>query len=375
MKIGILIDHPTQFEGPFFRFAAQDRNHSLRVIYINPRSTTMVYDPELGFAVNWGIDLLDGYEYAVMPCNGRIKWILDELKHQEYDLLIINGYNNPVYVFAALIGRLLGIRLGLRLDTVPFQNQSPRRLLTKRFIFLGLSRVFSRFFPVGSLTRSFLDKMGIAPDRIFLFSYAIDSDYFRAASKMDSARRQAKREHFGLPIESPILLSVAKFNPRESPWDLLKALPALTEWNFSVLLVGDGIERQALESYIEPSNTQVVFAGYIPYPELPSIYGLADVFVHPGADEPWGVSVAEAMACGLPVVASSRVGSAHDLVMPGKNGFIYKSGDVDDLASKLKEAIMMIAKSDEVRLYNDQILARWDYGSTWQAIIKAGERA
>ena len=70
---------------------------------------------------------------------------------------------------------------------------------------------------------------------------------------------------------------------------------------------------------------QVTFAGYVKYPELPKYYGISNLFVHISNNEPWGVSVQEAMATGLPIITSEFVGSSVDLIENGKNGFTYKS--------------------------------------------------
>ena len=55
---------------------------------------------------------------------------------------------------------------------------------------------------------------------------------------------------------------------------------------------------------------------------LAQVYGVSDVFVLPSFEETWGLVVNEAMACGLPVITTDRVGAAVDLVREGENGFV-----------------------------------------------------
>jgi glycosyltransferase involved in cell wall biosynthesis len=117
---------------------------------------------------------------------------------------------------------------------------------------------------------------------------------------------------------------------------------------------------------------RVRFPGYIPYLELPALYAACDLFVHPAREERWGVSVAEALACGLPVVTSSRVGAAYDLIHPGANGFTYEAGDVTDLAQRIDQALSLPRTGVEAE--SAAILARWDYAATWRAIVEAAGR-
>src|ERR1700685_4018276 len=70
--------------------------------------------------------------------------------------------------------------------------------------------------------------------------------------------------------------------------------------------------------------------------ELPAIFALADAFIFPTHSDPWGLVVNEAMACGLPVVATHVGGCTADLVGPASNGFISAPGDVTALPSTMK---------------------------------------
>jgi glycosyltransferase involved in cell wall biosynthesis len=68
--------------------------------------------------------------------------------------------------------------------------------------------------------------------------------------------------------------------------------------------------------------------------DMPRMYALADIFVLPSLEETWGLVVNEAMACGLPVIASDCVGSSVDLVREGQNGFIVPAADAASIAER-----------------------------------------
>src|SRR5205085_109201 len=152
MKIGLLIGHPTQFEGPFFRYAAQDEANEIHVVYTNPDCFENIFDPELSTSVSWGIDLLSGYSYASMPQRGRIRWLLKHIWQEKYDLLIINGYSQSEYTLAALFARLHGTPTALRLDSVQFGAAPVSKRLLKKINFLALKKLYKHFFATGSLT-------------------------------------------------------------------------------------------------------------------------------------------------------------------------------------------------------------------------------
>ena len=102
-----------------------------------------------------------------------------------------------------------------------------------------------------------------------------------------------------------------------------------------MLLVGDGILRKEIEKEIALCQNAVYLPGYVAYSELPKFYGISDLFVHPAVNEPWGVSVNEALACGLPVITSDGVGSRIDLLQENQDGFIFPKQDIKTLAKIL----------------------------------------
>lgn len=370
MRIAFLVERPTQFEAPFYRFAARDAEHEFRVLFTGRDVASPVFDPELGAPVAWGIDLLGGYPHEVCPPEDAGGWLAERLTSERCDLLIANGYTQPLYRLGARIARKAGVATALRLDSVLW-DASWSRNLAKRILFATyMKRTYHLFLGVGSLTLDYLRAFGVPRERTGLFPYAVDVESFAEQSRLSSEERAAFRERLGVPAEARVVLGLAKFNQREAPWDLLRAFDHIQDQDVWLVLAGDGPARPALEKFAGRLS-RVRFPGYVPYPELPALYAASDLFVHPAREERWGVSVQEALACGLPVVASSRVGAGYDLIEVGGNGFIYPAGDSEMLAHRIGEALSLDPQWAKRR--SAAILARWDYAATWRNLLRAAE--
>jgi 1,2-diacylglycerol 3-alpha-glucosyltransferase len=129
-----------------------------------------------------------------------------------------------------------------------------------------------------------------------------------------------------------------------------------------LVLAGDGVLRAEIERRIFNLHLTgfVKVAGYISYHDLPAYYGLAGAFVLASVSEPWGLVINEAMAAGLPVLASDRCGGAPDLVAEGRNGFTFDPYDAKGLG-----ALMTRIASDEcdraaMGATSREIIAQWD---------------
>jgi glycosyltransferase involved in cell wall biosynthesis len=370
LRIAFLVERPTQFEAPFYRFAARDPEHELRVLFTGRDIAEPVFDPELGKPVAWGIDLLGGYPHEACPREDAGSWLAERLRPERCDLLIANGYTQPLYRLGTRIANKAGVAAALRLDSVLWDT-SWSKSLAKRILFATyMKRAYDLFLGVGSLTLDYLRAFGVPRERTGLFPYAVDVEGFAERSRLSPEERAAFRERLGVPAEARVVLGLAKFNPREAPWDLLRAFAGVQDPDVWLVLAGDGPARPALEGSAGRLS-RVRFPGYVPYPDLPALYAASDLFVHPAREERWGVSVQEALACGLPVVTSSRVGAGYDLIEVGSNGFVYPAGDSEMLTHRIGEALAL--DPERVRQRSAAILARWDYAATWRNLLRAAE--
>ena len=105
--------------------------------------------------------------------------------------------------------------------------------------------------------------------------------------------------------------------------------------------------------------------------ELPALYDLCDVFALPSRFEPWGLVVNEAMNAGRPVIVSDRVGAAADLVEDGVNGFVYPSGDLGALASRLYEIFESPALRARMGERCLERITSWDFEADRRGLVEA----
>jgi len=96
--------------------------------------------------------------------------------------------------------------------------------------------------------------------------------------------------------------------------------------NLRLELLGHGSQRSRLESLLgDEARSRVVFHGAVPREEVPGKFARGDVFVNANRGQGWGMAINEALAAGMPVIASRAIGAAEELVQDGVNGFLLDS--------------------------------------------------
>jgi phosphatidyl-myo-inositol dimannoside synthase len=157
-------------------------------------------------------------------------------------------------------------------------------------------------------------------------------------------KNPALLERYGLEGRT-ILLTMARMaaSERYKGFDeVLDALPRLADNHpgIAYLICGDGDDRPRLEAKARQQGLadRVVFAGYIPEEEKVDHYRLADAFVMPGRGEGFGIVYLEALACGVPVVASGADAS-REAVRDGRLGEVVDPDNLDSVAAGIERAL------------------------------------
>ena len=173
--------------------------------------------------------------------------------------------------------------------------------------------------------RDVMQYTGLPAERCHVIYNGIDTAFFNPQDAR--AQRDALRQQYGFGSETPVLLYVGSGFERKG---LAQALHAIVPHpTVQLVVVGSDKKRRRYQALAQQLGLgkRVHFAGA--QRDVRSYYGLADGFILPSIYEPFGLVVAEAMACGLPVLTSTRCGGG-ELVQPGLTGWLAAPDATDD---------------------------------------------
>lgn len=194
------------------------------------------------------------------------------------------------------------------------------------------SRRVARYIAVAGIIRDILTGAGVRADRVNVVNSSIDLGIFGPSA----AHRAAARAELGIPPDAKVIGNVAALAWHKGQTDLLGAMPRLEAAVPGVwcVIVGGGEEREALEKQAAalPGRARIVLTGM--RKDVPRLLNAFDVFCMPSHYEGFCNSVLEALATGIPVVAT-RAGGLPEIVEDGTTGLLVPAKDPSALAAGL----------------------------------------
>ena len=190
---------------------------------------------------------------------------------------------------------------------------------------------------------------GLGVDRLRRWGRGVDAERFTPERRSDAWRRSV--------AEGDLVVGyVGRLAPEKQVDDLrvLAGIPGIR-----LVIVGDGPSRPVLERALPTAR----FLGHLSGDALAEAVAGFDVFVHPGESETFGQTIQEALASGVPVVATG-VGGPVDLVRSSVDGWLYRPGDLADLRARVEDLVGDEAKRRAfARAARDSVRDR-----TWAAL-------
>lgn len=243
-----------------------------------------------------------------------------------------------------------------------FQDSTIRSLFRR-----VMSRYADAFVANSHGAREYLiEGVGAKPETVFTKTYLVPD----AATLQQSID---KGEAVDETLKRPIFLYVGRITPRKGIKALLEACSILQSQghqDYSLLVVGTGEQQEELEAFVKDHNLgdRVSWVGWVEYGRLGKYLRQGDVFVFPTLEDIWGMVALEAMVFGKPVLCSKWAGAA-EMVIDGKNGYIFDPFKPEELALAMRRFLEHPELIESMGKQSQQLISSKNPSSAAQSFI------
>ena len=384
INLAIVASHPIQYYAPLFQCIAQDISLNIKVFYLWDFGVTNQIDKGFNQSLKWDIPLLERYTFEFVQNVSKDQGTHHILGLQNPSLTKQVLAFKPDAIFLtvsynyASIYRFLWELRNINIPII-FRGDSHRILASnnlksnlKRLFIARVFQNFAAYLYVGKANYEYFKYHSVKENKLFFAPHAIDSYRFSAMTNEMLGRAKKWKQELGIPLEDAVILFAGKFEKKKRPLDLIKAFINAQLTSVSLLFVGAG-NLEAEMRDIAKNNNHIYFAPFQNQSLMSRTYSVCNIFVLPsyGESETWGLAINEAMCMGCPVIVSSHVGCAADLVKPFENGLIFEAGNVAALSASLHEAVRDRDRLKKWGEASKKIVAGYSYYQVIEGLKKA----
>ena len=204
-----------------------------------------------------------------------------------------------------------------------FLRKIQRKILVKRA---------AGFIAYGTKAKQYLLSLGADIKKIQIGINTVDTKFYRSET-------ETLRNNLKLPDDKKHLLYIGSLSSRKNVIRVLKVINKLSKLrtDFILDIVGDGEDRKGLGKYVIDNRLQggVSFHGFKQKKDIPQFMAQADCFLFQTDYDIWGLVLVEAMAAGVPCIASTNAGATYDLIKDGETGFAIDFSETEKVAERI----------------------------------------
>lgn len=332
LRLAVLTESISHYEIPLFRLCAQIDAVCFKVFYIQPIKTQR-YDHQYDQVIDWGYDLLAGYDSAKVND-------AEALDHaaQEWgaDVVLIYGYGWSGAPWIILRNWLRG-QAQVHRGTLNYYHD-PRRPLKGRLM-RPLGRILLRLFDAhhygGDYSRKVLLDAGAKESALFFVPYSVDTPHFLAAAEHQDQQNAALaiRKVQGWEADDHVILFIAQHNWFKGPDIAMEVFRQVVQVDSKArfLVVGSGSMTDAMKASAQQhlDAKAIHFTGFVSSAQTVPYYLASDLVICTSRYETWGRMVNEAMLCRRPCLVSRIVPVVGGLVVDGENGYVVDAPEAN----------------------------------------------
>jgi asparagine synthetase B (glutamine-hydrolysing)/glycosyltransferase involved in cell wall biosynthesis len=316
---------------------AQFNRDLLTSLSSDPAYSTVVALPRLLFEESPRVPA--GLDFRTESAGGKLRYVAASMRavmRERFDVVICSHINLLPIAAAAAAAQ----RVPLLLVLYGIEAWKPPRGLAAKLV-----KRADAVVAISEYTKKrFLEWSGVESTKVHVIPCGVDATRFGVGPKRDDLLRKYQLQG------RTVILTVARLAGKERAKGIDEVMESLTDIareipNISYLVVGDGSDRERLEERAVALGVsdRVVFAGFVSEEEKADHYRLADAFVMPGRGEGFGIVYLEALACGVPIVASSLDASA-EVVLNKRFGRVVNPDRPGELTAACVEVLSELGR-------------------------------
>lgn len=250
---------------------------------------------------------------------------------RKHDIEIIHAHSTiPTGFIGVIVGKIMGKPVFITTHGMDVNNFIETSFLKQLMLFSLKS--CDKIICVSEDLANTIADLGI-DSKIVVLRNAVDTNKFKPLKNMEI------RQKYGIKKNSILILFVGYLDVFKGIFELIDAFFEVNKENndLKVMIIGEGPQESKIKDKVSKLklDTSIIFTGKISSEDIPQYYQAADIFVLPSYTEGTPLAVIEAMACGLPIIASN-VGGISEIVISNENGFIISPKNIKELSSKLR---------------------------------------
>jgi len=340
IRLAVLTLAISHFEVPLFRLCAQNEQLKFKVFYIQP-AKNKCFDSEYNQEIEWGINLLDGYDSLQVASPKELykkamEWGVDVFLLYGYgwsgapQIILQNWWHGQAQTHRGTLNYYL----------------DPRRPV-KGLLMRPLRRIFLRLFHAhhygGEYSSKVLLGAGIKKTAQFFVPYSVDTKHFLKATELQKQQKAALsiREAKGWTADDHVILFIAQHNWIKGPDIAMETFRKAAEVDSTArfLVVGSGRMTDDMKSYAKQhlAPKTIHFVGFVPSAQTVAYYLASDLVICTSRYETWARMVNEAMLCRRPCLVSRIVPAAGGLIVDDENGYVVDAPEADQFVAAIQK--------------------------------------
>ena len=251
-------------------------------------------------------------------------------------------------IYGRIAGKITGVKrviTTLHNPDYTYENNGRWTYKFRKLLDRYTSRICNNYFIAVSnfVKKDFEKQLGFSDIKV-LYN-CVDSSIF---NRYDSVAAGSKRNEFGFNEDNFIILNIGRLHPQKGQLCLIEAFNLAYKKNNKcrLVIIGSGYLENDLKDKAKKMNLDKEVVFLKDRKDIPGILRMSDIFVFPSLYEGFGIALVEAMASGLPVIAS-KIDVLKEIVDDGINGILVENND----HIKLSEAISSLIDNIELRHY------------------------